>query len=132
MSDFLSAAWFDELSTALASGPAHAGVPAQVDVVVKGGPAKITYHALVEPGSPVRYAEGKAPEAGVVIDQSWDDAVAQARGEYDPKVGFMSGQLKVKGSARPLLELFRYQADDAYRQALASVVATTTFPDPTD
>jgi len=119
--EFLSGEWFEQLDAAAAAGPHYEGPDFVVEVRVvgaDGGP--VTYHVVLEGGHPLRHRAGAAPEpAGASYDQDWAAAVAQVQGRYDPAVGFMQGNLKVKGSSRPLLELFRLWADPAYQQAQA-------------
>jgi len=125
MSTFLSPEWFAELeAAAAAAGPYH-GPDLVVEVRVVGGEdGPVTYHVVLEDGAPLQYRPGPAPgEADVSYDQAWDDAVGQALGTYDPAVGFMQGQLKVKGSSRPLLEVFRLWADPAHKEAQARLAA---------
>jgi hypothetical protein len=120
---FLSEAWFEALTRAAEAGPRYDGPPSVVEVRVAGGESgAVAYHVVLEPGAPLRYVAGPAPaEADASYDQAWADALAQATGRYDPAVGFMQGNLKVKGSSRPLFELFRLWADPATREALARV-----------
>jgi hypothetical protein len=118
---FLSPEWFARLEAAVAAGPHYAGPGLVVEVQVVGGDdGPVTYHVVLEDGGPLRYRAGASPgTVGASYDQTWADAAAQVRGRYDPAVGFMQGNLKVKGSSRPLLELFRLWADPAHRQAQA-------------
>ena len=118
---FLSPEWFDQLAAAVAGGPHYAGPDFVVEVRVLGGDdGPVTYHVVLEDGSPLRYRAGAAPgPTGASYDQAWADAVAQVEGRYDPAVGFMQGNLKVKGSSRPLLELFQLWAHPTHAEAQA-------------
>lgn len=122
---FLSDEWFEALTTAVAGAARYEGPASVVEVRVAGGEAgTVAYHVVLEPGAPLRYVPGPAPaEADASYDQPWADALAQAAGGYDPAVGFMQGNLKVKGSSRPLFELFRLWAQPSVRQALVRVGA---------
>lgn len=119
---FLSEAWFEALSRAV-EGRRYDGPASVVEVRVAGGESgPVAYHVVLEPGAPLRYVAGPAPtDADASYDQEWADALAQAAGRYDPAVGFMQGNLKVKGSSRPLFELFRLWADPEVRAALTRV-----------
>ena len=127
---YLSEAWFEGLTAAVAGGPRYAGPPLTVQVTVVGGPGDaVTYHVALVDGSPPRYVAGPSPTpADASYDLPWDDAVGQLHGTYDPAVGFMQGTLKVRGSSRPLFELFRLWADPSHEAALATVSAATTVP----
>lgn len=125
MTAFLTAEWFSRLTEAAAAAPAYGGPPLVLEVRVVGGDVgPITYHVVLEGGAPMRYEAGPAPgEADASYDQAWEDAVAQVEGRYDPAVGFMQGNLKVKGSSRPLFEVFRLWAAPAFREAQALLAA---------
>ncbi|MPY93092.1 MAG: hypothetical protein GEV08_08505 [Acidimicrobiia bacterium] len=119
--EFLSPEWFARLDAAAAgAAPPYRGPGLVVEVRVVGGDdGPLTYHVVLEDGAPLAYRVGPADgEADASYDQTWEDAAAQAVGRYDPAVGFMQGTLKVKGSSRPLFELFRLWADPAHREAL--------------
>ena len=120
---FLSDEWFAALTSAVEGRARYEGPPFVVEVRVAGGEAgPVAYHVVLEPGASLRYVPGPAPgEPSASYDQAWADALAQATGGYDPAVGFMQGNLKVKGSSRPLFELFRLWADPEVRAALVRV-----------
>jgi len=99
--------------------------PAAVEIRVSGGPdGPLSWHAVLEPDAAPRYEPGPLPDADASYDQTWDDAVGQFSGGYEPVVAYMQGSLKVKGATRPLYELFRLWADPAHRAATASLLAT--------
>ena len=66
---------------------------------------------------------GPLPDADASYDQTWEEAVGQFDGGFEPVVAYMQGSLKVKGATRPLYELFRLWADPAHRAATASLLA---------
>jgi hypothetical protein len=118
---FLSPEWFEALGAALDGAVAYTGPTFVVEVRVVGGEeGAVPYHVVLEAGAPPRYVPGPAPRPpDASYEQPWPDAADQALGRYDPAVGFMQGNLKVKGSSRPLLELFRLWAMPAHRDAQA-------------
>jgi hypothetical protein len=127
---FLTDPWFAELDAAVAEEPRYAGPPLTVEVTVVGGPGDpVTYHVDLVDGSGPRYGVGPAAgTADASYDLAWADAVGQLQGSYDPAVGFMTGTLKVKGSSRPLFELFRLWASPAHVDAVAKLAAATDVP----
>ncbi len=127
---YLTEPWFAELDAAVADAPRYAGRPFTVEVTVVGGPGdRVTYHVDLVDGSGPRYAAGpSAVAADASYDLAWDDAVGQLRGSYEPAVGFMQGTLKVKGSSRPLFELFRLWALPDHIDAVARLAASTDVP----
>ena len=125
---FLSDEWLAEFTDRLGALEPYHGPSHVVQVEVKGGPdGRVIYHVLVPDGGTLQYVPGKHDDPGVVINQEWDDALAQAQGTFDPAVGFMQGHMKVKGSTRPLLELFSAMARPDYGQAVSELAADTLF-----
>lgn len=127
---YLSDEWFDTLNGELADAPPHEGAAATVEVTVAGTPdGKVTYSVeLAEGGRPV-FRSGAIDDPPAHVDQAWDDALAHLRGEREPVVHFMAGHTKVKGSSRPLYELWSYYARPEFRAALDRVAAKTDTPD---
>ena len=64
----------------------------------------------------------RSPNADASYDQTWEEAVGQFDGGFEPVVAYMQGNLKVKGATRPLYELFRLWADPAHRSATGSLL----------
>lgn len=125
---FLSEDWLNAFTDRLGSLPPWEGPSHAVQFEVTGGPSgKVTYHVVVPAGGTPKYRPGAADDRGVVITQEWADALAQARGQFDPAVGFMQGHMKVKGSSRPLLDLFSVMADPHYAQAVAALASDTEY-----
>jgi hypothetical protein len=125
---YLTTEWLAAWSAAVAErGVAYDGPAATVEVRVDGGPdGPLTWRALLVPGAPPRYEAGAdSPEPDVFYEQAWSDAVAQLDGGFDPCVAFMQGNLKARGSTRPLYELFRLWDAPAHRAAWAELAAAT-------
>ncbi len=116
-----SNAWLASVTEAVA-GEVYDGAPSAVEITVKGGPhGARQFYVLLDPEG-VRYLPGAYPdgEPPASFELSWDEANQFLAGSYEPVVGFMQGQLKVKGATRPLFELFRQWARPGQRRALAS------------
>lgn len=117
--------WSDEWLAAVTDAVASAGYdgPAgAVEITVQGGPHGPRKLCVVLDPAGVRYQPGAYPdgEPPASFELSWEEAAKFLAGEYEPVVGFMQGQLKVKGATRPLFELFRQWARPAHRRALTS------------
>jgi hypothetical protein len=126
VSRYLSPAWLDELTNAVAElGVVHEGPPGSVEVRVPDSPdGLLVWHVQLVPGEPPRYGAGPLADAASSYDQTWADANAQLRGNYQPVVGFMQGTLKVKGATRPLYEIFRLWASPQHAEAWSRLAAT--------
>ena len=123
---FPSAAWCDEATVRLAQC-VYDGPSGSVAVTLSGTPQGVDRYAVVfVAGSAPTYRAGAMPEADASFEQPWADAVAHLAGTYDPAVGFMQGQLKTKGSTRPLFELFQWWARAEVREALAGIGAASS------
>lgn len=124
--ELLSGEGLERWSRAVAAaGVLHDGPRATVEIRVSGGPdGPLSWHAVLEPEAAPRYEPGPLPGADASYDQTWDEAVGQFSGGYEPVVAYMQGVLKVKGATRPLYELFKLWADPAHRAATASLLAT--------
>jgi hypothetical protein len=107
-----------------AAGIVHDGPRATIEIRVSGGPdGPLAWHAVLEPDAAPCYVAGPLPDADASYDQTWDEAVGQFEGTFDPVVAYMQGTLKVKGATRPLYELFRLWAAPSHRSATASLRA---------
>ncbi len=100
---FLSDEWIEAMDAAGApTGEAEAAVV--IEQTVKGGPeGPRTFHVSIGDGS-VRFAAGPAAEATVTFTQDYDTAGTIARGERSAQAAFMSGDLKIGGAVRVLLD----------------------------
>lgn len=123
---FLSAEWFETLNGELSDAPPHDGAAAQVETTVAGGPdGKVTYTVDLAAGGRPVFSPTSVDDPPAHVDQAYDDALAHLRGERDPVVNFMTGNTKMKGSSRPLYELWSYYARPEFRAALDRVAAKT-------
>ena len=121
MADPWSDDWLAAATDAVAAA-GYDGAPAVVEITVKGGPDGARQLCVVLDPAGVRYQPGSYPdgEPPASFELTWDEATRFLEGEYEPVVGFMQGQLKVKGATRPLFELFRQWARPVHRAALRS------------
>lgn len=124
----LSPEWIAELNQRLASStsPYRGTVPATIVVGVLGGPdgdrtCAITLTAGKPPTWALVHSKQQVDQADVRYDLSWEAFVDQLVGNYEPAVGYMQGTLKVKGSSRPLYELFQLWDRPEHRAVLASL-----------
>jgi len=121
---FLSDEWVAALAEVAASVPARPGASATVTTVVTGGPVKErAYRWTVSDGRVVAAEPGGAAEGAVdiVVNQPYDDAVADLSGEYGIDVAFMRGSTKVvgrMGTFMDLLPVLRSPEWDAARRQL--------------
>jgi hypothetical protein len=102
----LSPEWLDrrgELGTAL---PERPGASARVQHVVSGAPdGPVAYVEVFEDGRLTTVSWGAVDDTTVdiTINETYEDAVAIARGELDLHVGFMRGRVKVVGPMGSLM-----------------------------
>ncbi len=94
---FLSAEWL----TALDESARQLHVPDDVDLVVEQVVTRpdgdeTAYH-LVFGGGSVRVHPGRAEAASVAVQQSYETAVALARGELNAQQAMARGELRVSG-----------------------------------
>ena len=94
---FLSAEWL----TALDESARKLEVPDGVDLVVEQvvanpGGGETAYHLVFGSGS-VRVRPGRAEAASVAVQQSYETAVALARGELNAQQAMARGELRVSG-----------------------------------
>lgn len=101
---FLSDEWIEAMNVA-GTGNVPTGDPAVViEQTVKGGPdGPRTFHVSIGDES-VGFVDGPAPEATVTFTQNYDTAGAIARGEQSAQAAFMTGDLKITGAVRVLLD----------------------------
>lgn len=131
MALYLSTDWFEQMNEAAAGHDGLAEVLGDTQLVVAqvvtGGPeGDVTYTVRVGDGT-VRFAPVSEADAGadVTIRQSWDTAVAVARGAVSAQEAFMSGRIRVAGNAGLLLQA---QSSLARLDAVfAAVRASTSF-----
>ena len=129
MPRYLSDEWLTAADDALAGDDAlsHAtdAVAVTVQQVVTGGPeGDVAYHVDVDHGR-VHIAGGTAGDPTVTFVQTWDTAVAIARGELSAQGAFMSGLIRVRGDLPKLVE--HGDAFGGVDDVLARVRTTTTY-----
>ena len=122
MSGVLSPDWCASVSSALADvepGPGGSGV---VEVVVTGGePARQSAVLVIDAGRLTAISvDGSGPESEVAIPQSRADFEAMVRGELDPAIAFMRGDLKPDGSSRAVFALLSALARPQTQHVLRS------------
>ena len=94
-----------------------------VEVQFTGAPrgrGRVTF--VVEGGRLSSCAPQRCDEADLHLKTTWDDAWAMLRGDLDPNVAYMTGDLKTDGPTGPLLALLsvlRQPAAVAARTELA-------------
>lgn len=122
--ELLSVEWGEELVRRAAS----IDVPLQdavVELQLTGAPrgrGRVTL--VIEAGRPTALRPERAQDPDVRCKLAFDDLVAIVRGELDPNVAFMTGELKSEGSTGPLLALLaahRLPAMAELREALGAV-----------
>lgn len=105
---YLSLAWIDELSRAVAGSDAMeqaaAGQEIGLTQVVSDGPeGQVTYHLQVDDHG-ARFGAGAAEPEHVRMEQSWDTAVAVATGQLNAQEAFVNGHIRLYGDHRRLLD----------------------------
>lgn len=127
--EVLTDPWFAAVAAALPADdadPPGEDADAVVEVVASGAAAgTVRTRWVVEGGRLVTVAPAGAddPPAATTIPVTAEALAAFARGEADPAVAFMRGDLKPEGSSAAVLALFSAWARPACRAALADVTA---------
>jgi putative sterol carrier protein len=132
---YLSPAWMEEASAAVAASPelaqASAGVDLVVEQVVTGGPeGEVRYVLSLRDGQARLQASeageaGEAGEAEVTFTADWETAVAVARGATSAQDAFTAGRLTVRGDVTVLLRHGR--ALDGLHAVFAGLRDRTTY-----
>lgn len=107
MSQFLTEEWTEDVTTALndhdgfknAIGAADLGV----QFVTEDAPNGEVHYYLAASGGSANMALGELEDADVTVKQSYDTAVAIAKGDLNTQTAFMTGKLKVSGNLAKLM-----------------------------
>jgi putative sterol carrier protein len=126
MPTFLTQEWLD-LQRALAGAlPERPGASARLQIVVTGTPdGEVRYLQVMEDGRLVEAALGAAGPVDATLTETYDDAVAIARGELDANVAFMQGRVKVVGDMGHLMAIMPVLQSAAYRDVVAALAERT-------
>lgn len=103
--EFLSEEWCDRVVARCGDAPAVLR-DCVVEIQLTGAPrgrGRITI--VVDAGRVTSCVPERTPDAELRLKSTWDDAVAMIRGDRDPNVAFMTGDLKTEGPTGPLLDL---------------------------
>ncbi len=107
MPRFLSAAWLDELATALGTAPSEAEAPGASPVtiqqVVTGTPHGDVRYAVRVAGGVTTVLPGGVEAPDVTVTTDWDTAVAVASGATGAQEAFLAGRLRLSGDGAALL-----------------------------
>lgn len=96
--------WLDALVAAGADDSVAEGLNATVNFVVTGAPGGEARYFLGFDGGRITRAErGSLPEADVTFTQTFEDADAMMRGEFDASAAFMQGRMKFSGDMAKLM-----------------------------
>lgn len=104
---YLSLAWIDELTTAVAASERMSELAAEhrigvTQVVTDGPEGTVVYHLQVGDGT-ASFGAGPADPEHVRMEQAWDTAVAVATGELNAQEAFIGGRIKLAGDRQLLL-----------------------------
>jgi putative sterol carrier protein len=104
---YLSLAWLEALTEAVADCSADAGVPTDqpigvTQVVTKGPEGTIVYHLRVD-GDGVRFGPGPADPEDVRFEQKWKTAVGVATGKLAAPEAFLKGLIRLSGDRDKLI-----------------------------
>lgn len=126
MSDFLSDEWISQVQDVAGDLPKVEGASLALDFEVSGAPAgKVRAHATIDEGQIVEVAPGANKQADCRVVVKAPIALDILKGELDPDVAFMRGDLKLEGAyERPLLELRPLWASEPWA-ALFDAIAKT-------
>lgn len=104
---YLSLGWLNELSAAVAAHDELQRLATEhtigVTQVVSDGPeGDVTYHLQVGGGT-ATFGPGPADPEDVLMEQSWDTAVAVATGTMNAQDAFVNGHIRMAGDQHKLL-----------------------------
>ena len=104
---YLSLDWLDELGRVVETDDDLRELATEHEIgitqIVREGPeGDITYHLQVAAGA-ARFGPGPAEPEHVRMEQSWDTAVAVAKGELNAQDAFVSGHIRLFGDQQRLL-----------------------------
>jgi SCP-2 sterol transfer family len=104
---YLSLDWLDELGRVVEADDElrelATGHEIGITQIVREGPeGDITYHLQVAAGA-ARFGPGPAEPEHVRMEQSWDTAVAVAKGELNAQDAFVNGRIRLFGDQQRLL-----------------------------
>lgn len=123
---FLSQEWLDRQRELDQDGPAVPGASGRIQhVVTLGRKEEVGYVTTFADGRIVANDLGTVDDADVTLIASRADAVATLRGELDPDVAFMRGQVKMRGDMTTLLRLMPRDSSPEVRDARATLAAET-------
>jgi hypothetical protein len=120
--------WLRSLAELGAALPARPGATASLSVVVTGGPdGEVAWRCSFVDGRVASVEPGPAAEgdADLVVTRTYDDVLAELRGEHGLDVAFMRGQAKVAGSTAVLMRLLPVLRSEEWRAACSELLART-------
>lgn len=108
MSQFLSAEWAEEVTTALNSHDGFKNAIGTADLAIQfqteDGPDGDINYFLSASGGKASLALGDLETPDVTVKQSYDTATAISKGEMNTQTAFMTGKLKVSGNLAKLMQ----------------------------
>lgn len=108
MSQFLSAEWAEEVTTALNSHDGFKNAIGTADLAIQfqteNGPDGDINYFLSASGGNASLALGDLETPDVTVKQSYDTATAISKGEMNTQTAFMTGKLKVSGNLAKLMQ----------------------------
>lgn len=107
MAVYLSDAWFDELTLALAaaaplSSPGGDDVTLALQQVVIDTPEGDLSYWLALDDAKLNVGRGRLVDPDITITETYDTAVAVVRGELSTEAAFLAGRVRVGGDLRAL------------------------------
>jgi predicted lipid carrier protein YhbT len=126
MPAFLTQEWLDLQRSLAGELPERPGASARLQIVVTGTPeGEVRYVQAMEDGRLVECALGAADAVDATLTETYDDAVAIARGELDANVAFMQGRVKVVGDMGHLMAIMPVLQSAAYSEVVAALAERT-------
>lgn len=127
--EYLSEEWIADLDAAARSSEALREATESVRLAVQheitGGPqGDVAFHVVADHGT-LRAAPGEATEPTVTFIQSYDTAVAVAKGELSAQAAFMMGAIRVRGDLPQLVT--QHDAFANLEDVFATVRGQTSF-----
>ena len=125
---FLSEAWLELQRSLGADLPERPGASGRVQHIVTGTPdGEVRFVHTVVDGRTTELSFGSDDAADVTFTHTYADAQAIARGELDPRVGFMRGSTKMAGDMGRVLALMPVVSSDEHRAQLAAASQQTAY-----
>jgi hypothetical protein len=127
--EFLSDAWFENVSLLASTWPPMTGASAEVQfVVAHANGDQTTIAAAIRRGELVGIRRGEARRPALTITMSEDTARDVLTGSIDRNAAIAQGEVQFEGSVRKAIRLAPLRASVHYKRTMRHLGRATVFP----